>query len=175
MSFADLYRVVCLCRYQHVAKATFEVQAKQQYLKQLEAEAAKLQAIPGAGAGPAAAAAQQQQPQQALPQQQQLGSQQQQLQQQQGQGQIAGVWPAQQQPLPLAAAGAAAAGGQGGGGMMRVLEGTAQEVYRALLFLVFTIEVYVMSLVPFAGARAGSGLGASCVLAVGCRQLGFGS
>jgi hypothetical protein len=44
--------------------------------------------------------------------------------------------------------------------MMRVLEGTAQEVYRALLFLVFTIEVYVMSLVPFAGAR-------------GCQEVGL--
>ena len=37
--------------------------------------------------------------------------------------------------------------------MMRVLEGTAQEVYRALLFVVFTVEVYIMSLIPFAGER----------------------
>ncbi|WIA37364.1 hypothetical protein OEZ86_014292 [Tetradesmus obliquus] len=32
-----------------------------------------------------------------------------------------------------------------------VLEGTAQEVFRVLLFLVFTLEVFVISLLPFVG------------------------
>lgn len=37
------------------------------------------------------------------------------------------------------------------GGMMQVLEGTAQEVFRVLLFLVFTLEVLIISLLPFVG------------------------
>lgn len=45
--------------------------------------------------------------------------------------------------------------------MMRVLECTAQEVYRGLLFVVFTVEVYILSLVPFAGRW---GCGANLVL-----------
>jgi hypothetical protein len=164
-----MHFAMCLCRYQQVAKATFEVQAKQQYLKQLEAEAAKLQATPDTGLSSAVAASAQQQPQQTLAQQpqQHLGTRQQKLQQQQqAQGQTPGVWSAQQQqPLPPAAA-----GGQGGSGMMRVLEGTAQEVYRALLFLVLTIEVYVMSLVPFAGARvAGEWAWPVCKLRAACQ------
>jgi hypothetical protein len=65
-----------------------------------------------------------------------------------------------QQQQPLAAAvmpslgggqAAAAAAGGGGGGMLKVLEGTAQEVFRVLLFVVFTLEVYIMSLLPFVG------------------------
>ncbi|KAF8065850.1 Extracellular serine proteinase [Scenedesmus sp. PABB004] len=64
------------------------------------------------------------------------------------------------QPAPLAggpcaappAAGAApGGGGGGGGGMMQALEGTAQEVFRALLFLVFTAEVYAASCAPLLG------------------------
>jgi hypothetical protein len=137
-------------RYQQVAKATFEVQAKQQYLKQLEAEADRLKAVPGAGPGPAAATSMQQQQQQPTAQQQQQqhpGSHSSQPQQ--------SIAAGRQPSIPVSAAAAAAGGtaaaaGQGSG-MMRVLEGTAQEVYRALLFVVFTIEVYVMSLVPFAG------------------------
>ena len=35
--------------------------------------------------------------------------------------------------------------------MMQVLEGTAQEVFRVLLFLVFTLEVFIISLLPFVG------------------------
>eukprot|EP00775_Hariotina_reticulata_P013385 gene13385-13512_t len=35
---------------------------------------------------------------------------------------------------------------------MQVLEGTAQELFRVLLFLVLTVEVYIISLLPFVGA-----------------------
>jgi hypothetical protein len=38
--------------------------------------------------------------------------------------------------------------------MMQVLEGTAQEVFRVLLFLVFTLEVFLISLLPFIGECA---------------------
>lgn len=140
--------MVSCTRYQQVAKATFEVQAKQQYLKQLEAEADMLKAVPGAGPGPAAATPMQQQ-QPTAQQQQHLSAHPSQPQQ----SRAAGRQPSIPVSSAATAAGgtvAAAAAGQGGG-MMRVLEGTAQEVYRALLFVVFTIEVYVMSLVPFAG------------------------
>ncbi|KAF6254531.1 hypothetical protein COO60DRAFT_311701 [Scenedesmus sp. NREL 46B-D3] len=45
----------------------------------------------------------------------------------------------------------AAAQAATGGGMMQALEGTAQEVFRVLLFLVFTLEVFLISLLPFVG------------------------
>lgn len=145
---------VCVHRYQQVAKATFDVQAKQQYLKQLEAEADRLKAAPGSVPAPTPMQPQPQQPTAQQPQQHQrqhLGAHpSQSQQQQQGQSIAAGLQPSIPPSAATAAGGAAAVAGQGGG-MMRVLEGTAQEVYRALLFVVFTIEVYVMSLVPFAG------------------------
>lgn len=147
---------VCACvwaptppRYQQIAKATFDVQNKQLYLKQLAAEAAKLQA----GGGGTSTAQHPTLPQQPLQQQPHAQQQQEVLSP-----------PGQEQPQPSsqqqqqssigafsAAGGHAAVAGAGGGGMIRVLEGTAQEVYRALLFVVFTLEVYVLSFIPFAG------------------------
>jgi hypothetical protein len=62
------------------------------------------------------------------------------------------------------AAAAAAAPSAAVGGMMQVLEGTAQEVFRVLLFLVFTLEVFLISLLPFVGetAAANSVFGNRC-------------
>jgi hypothetical protein len=59
---------------------------------------------------------------------------------------------------PQAAAAAAAAGpvAAAGGGMMQVLEGTAQEVFRVLLFLVFTLEVFLISWLPVVGENGGA-------------------
>lgn len=51
--------------------------------------------------------------------------------------------------------------------MIRVLEGTAQEVYRSLLFVVFTVEVYCLSLIPFAG----EGVAAAAVSSEWCAYL----
>lgn len=149
-------------RYQQIAAATFEVQAKQQYLKQLAAEAASRQAGTGAGSDPGEAQAYA-----VVPPQPPLKPHTQQHSQQlpqQGQPPPGLLSQSQQQPLAAAAGsagpplGAGQAGGGGGagsgGGMLRVLEGTAQEVYRALLFVVFTLEVYCMSLLPFVGGWA---------------------
>lgn len=150
------------CRYQQIAAATFDVQRKQQYLKQLAAEAESRQA----GINTAAAAAGEPPSSRPLVQQP-LDSQIQHSNQQQQQLQPPHLMPQQalgsvplpgQQQQPLAAAvmpslggGQAAAAAAGGGGMLKVLEGTAQEVFRVLLFVVFTLEVYIMSLLPFVG------------------------
>lgn len=161
-----LCRALRLCRYQQVAKATFDVQAKQQYLKLLESAAARLQAVSGAGhetsraAVVVTAAAQVQTGLQHLqPQgqhQQQTGTvgprMNQSQQQQQFSQETASTRPLQQPPPPVLLAATTAAGSQGGGsGMLNVLEGTAQEVYRALLFVLFTLEVYLMGMIPVAG------------------------
>eukprot|EP00879_Flechtneria_rotunda_P014366 GHRR01015010.1.p1 GENE.GHRR01015010.1~~GHRR01015010.1.p1 ORF type:complete len:283 (+),score=111.60 GHRR01015010.1:736-1584(+) len=53
--------------------------------------------------------------------------------------------------LQKAAARSSSTSGGGGGSMMQVLEGTAQELFRVLLFMVFTIEVYFVGLLPFVG------------------------
>jgi hypothetical protein len=124
---------MCLaCRYQQIATAAYDVVCQQQ----------------------------QQQQQQSLSEGQSGTLQQ---QQQQGKpsvhpalvGAAAGPWPANSnsssnvaslQGTPAAAAPSAAVGG-----MMQVLEGTAQEVFRVLLFLVFTLEVFLVSLLPFIG------------------------
>jgi hypothetical protein len=132
------------------------VQEKQQYLKQLAAEVEGRKAKSSTGSATQVPPQQQQQQQQA--QQPALQPEAVQLPSQLADG-------FQQQPSPPAsltgslgtlkapAAGAVPGGGAGGsgGGMMRVLEGTAQEVYRALLFVVFTLEVYFLSFIPFAG------------------------
>lgn len=128
------------------------MQEKQQLLKQLAAEVEGRKAK--SSTGPTSQVLAQQQQQQA--------KQQPALQQQAVQPPAQLTDGLQQQPSPPASLTdsmgtlmAPAAGGvQGGGsgvGMMRVLEGTAQEVYRSLLFLVFTLEVYCLSLIPFAG------------------------
>lgn len=52
---------------------------------------------------------------------------------------------------PFSQPAAGTPGGAAAGGMMQVLEGTAQEVFRVLLFLVFTVEVYIASLLPVIG------------------------
>jgi hypothetical protein len=77
-------------------------------------------------------------------------------------GAAAGPWPANSssssskaatlQGTPAATA--AAAPSAAVGGMMQVLEGTAQEVFRVLLFLVFTLEVFLVSLLPLVGEAA---------------------
>jgi hypothetical protein len=134
------------------------VQEKQQLLKQLAAE---VEARKTKGStGPTGQAAPQQQQQQQAKQQPAL---QQQAVQQQAQL-TDGLQQQQQQPSPpasltdslgimMAPAAGGVQGGGSAGGMMRVLEGTAQEVYRSLLFVVFTVEVYCLSLIPFAGER----------------------
>lgn len=40
--------------------------------------------------------------------------------------------------------------------MLSVLECTAQELFRVLLFLVFTVEVFLISFIPYVGKWGGS-------------------
>jgi len=147
-----------LCRYQQIATASFGVQHKQQYLQQLAADAARVQATAATAAGGTTSQQQQPPPSALTDQQQQLLPLAQQQQHQQQQRSQAAAWTTSQQAAAAAVSGAASAGGGasagsagGGGGMLRVLECTAQEVYRALLFVVFTVEVYILSLVPVVG------------------------
>jgi hypothetical protein len=129
-----------LCRYQQVAMAAYDVVCQQQQQQQQtslsgQPDAQQQQSRPAIHPALAGAAA--------------------------------GPWPAniisssssststsssnQQQQEGSHPAAAAVVPAAGAGGMMQVLEGTAQEVFRVLLFLVFTLEVFLISLLPFVG------------------------
>jgi hypothetical protein len=136
-------------RYQQIAVAAFEVQHKQQQQQQQHSDAAagassssQPQPAGVAGSSSAASAAA---PPAAAPA-----------------GGRPPDWllqpPQQQQQADAAGGGgSSSAGSSSSSGMMQALEGTAQEVFRLLLFVVFTAEVFVISLVP------GIGEGSACV------------
>jgi hypothetical protein len=135
----------CACRYQQIAVAAFEVQQSIQQQRQLLQQAQHEAISPAAAAAAAAAAAP---PQPSVKDQQNLRLQ------QTSTSHLATDEPlAMTAPLPAPSATAMPVASSG---MMQVLEGTAQELFRVLLFLVLTVEVYIVSLLPFVGEQSSS-------------------